>query len=271
MLPFPQPARDHVRARTVLLRQICAERVKVVRGTHVRKGAFIPRPFTHLFDKVGDGLAQGGILFFAEVDAEQKRKRGRFFLIRLLEHRIQRTRLQRLAVGVVAVHDAEGRIDARRIEIGADEPPAEGMDGADLGERKRRELRLQTLFFCALALRNALDERQPQPVAHLRRRLVGEGDGKDAAHVRAAQDKGDQALDHDERLAAPRRGGDDDLSARLDRRALFLRQCHAHTPSFSFSARAMAAISAARILSSLRASPTKPHAPRNLQYLQLPS
>ena len=59
------------------------------------------------------------------------------------------------------------------------------MDGADLGEGKRCELRLEPLLFRALPLTNALEKGEPQPLAHLRRRLVGERDGEDAAHVPA--------------------------------------------------------------------------------------
>ena len=185
MPPLFQSARDHVRPRTQIGGKVVADGVKVIRGAQPCEDLTIPRQPARLPVEVCDKIAQRRVLLFAEVGREQQRKFGRLLRVRLLEHRVQRARLKSRALGVLAARDAEGGIDARRIEIGADEPPAEGVDGADLGEGKRRELRLKPLLFRALPLADALEKGEPQPLAHLCRRLIGERDGEDAAHVPA--------------------------------------------------------------------------------------
>ena len=163
------------------------------------------------------------VLLFAVIEGEQFQKIGIARLVRLGEHPVERLRLQALAVGGVLRQHLERAVHAREEEVGADEAGTEGMDGADLRHGQAGEL-----IFEPRALRLARfgrveprDEAALYLFAHLRRRLLGEGQGKHALHLRAREYLFEHALDHDEGLAAPRRRGHDDLALRRQDGALF--------------------------------------------------
>ena len=265
---FRKPGRHHVRARLQVGHDGIAGGIEEIGTPHVRKPRFVIGKAARLFVQFEHQPPQGCVLAPAEVDGEQRGKLLAVTGVCVFKRRIHGAGGEFHALRLLRPRDAEGGIDADQIKIGAHEPAAEGVDGADLRQRKGRELLFEALALLPLACGDPLQQGKPQALLHLRGRLVGEGDGKDAAHVLAAEDEPDKALDHDERLTAPGGGGDDHLAARRHRRALFFRHRHAHALS---SPRAIAAMSAHLTPRTLRAAPANPHAPLKAHHSQLPS
>ena len=216
-----------------------------------------------------DEPAERPVALFAEIEGKQGAELLPAAFVGFVEGLIEGAGGIGFPLRVVLPRDAEGGVDALHIEIGAHEAGAEDVHGADIGKGKRRKLLFEAgarALFPRLSHR--FDERRAQFFAHLRRRLPRIGDGEHFPHVRAAHDEGDEAFDHDEGLAAPRRSGDDDLAARRYRGLLFGCRSRAHSSPLSFLT--MRAISPHLTALSLRSSPVKPHSERNLQYLHAP-
>ena len=96
------------------------------------------------------------VLSAAEPHVKQGGKLHAALGVCTLECRVHGARAQLHALRIVRTRDAECRIDARRIKVGAHQPPAEGVDGADLGKRQGGKLLLEPLALGAFPLGYAL-------------------------------------------------------------------------------------------------------------------
>lgn len=96
------------------------------------------------------------VLSAAEPHVKQGGKLHAALGVCTLERRVHGARAQLHALRIVRTRDAECGIDARRIEVGAYQPSAEGVNGADLGKRQGGKLLLEPLALGAFPLGNAL-------------------------------------------------------------------------------------------------------------------
>ena len=184
------------------------------------------------------------VLLQKAVEGARDGARFQFFRLRFVEH-------------------AERAAHVRLVKIAADDGGAEGVHGADVRRADLRELFAQVRAPARVLFGvDARHDRRAQPLLHLPRGEVGEGDGEDARHLRLArEDEGDHAFDHDERFAAARRGGDEHFALRFDGGALLAcKRAPAHCPS---SPRAMRTISCSVTPRSFRAPAdgSYPHTP----------
>ena len=143
--------------------------------------------------------------------------------------------------------------------------PAKGVNGTNFGKRKRLQLLRQLrLARSILAGDDFLAQRPAHFVAHLRRRLIGKGNGKHVLHACAARtDKLDKPPYHHRRLAAARRRGHDDPPLLLYGFALFVRQSHCQPP---FLSRTIFTTSLQLTSRSFLHSPVNPQSESSLQY-----
>ena len=102
------------------------------------------------------------------------------------------------------------------------------MQRGDGGGREIRQLFPQ--FFVSLV--DGRDHRAHQLLLHLVRRLFGERDGEQLGQPRLSlENEADRAVDHDERLSAPRGSGNQKIAfSVLNRQSLFLFQTHCLPP-----------------------------------------
>lgn len=157
---------------------------------------------------------------------------------------------------------AEICVYARAVKISAHDARTEGMQGADIRRADLGKLRFQKRTPCAV--RFGVDggcHRLFQPLFHLLCREIGKGHRQKGRDFRLSRkDEGDDLFDHDKRLAAPRRGGYENFSARFDRGALLRRgPSFAHSPRLLFTMSAISAISTC--FSSRKLFPSNPHMP----------
>ena len=261
--PHGKPPPDLLQAGAKVARKAGTDLAERVPRAHGGELFLVPRQPARLRVQTADDGAERIVLLLAEIDGEQRSELLAPLFVRRLEHGLHRAGGKLHARGVVRSDHAKGGVCPDQIEIGAHQTGAEGVYGADFGERERRELRFEPFALLAAPFPDALQKRLSEPIAHLRRRLVGECDGENALYVRSAEHEGDEPLDHDERFSAPRRSGDDHVSARPDRALLF--GCERYAHSFPPLARATAAMPSQVTPVSLRGAPTNPHAPRNAQ------
>ena len=125
-------------------------------------------------------------------------------------------RLEGLAAddaSLAVVENAEARVEPRRERVRLQQPQAEAVDGRDPGavERARQVVAPE------------LVQAGADPAPELTRGALGVGDHEHRLDVDPALAHGlDEALDEHRRLARPRSGRDEDLSARRDRSGLLL-------------------------------------------------